>query len=104
VNVTNGHIFRNKFWNFVYICSGYKDVTSLMSVLLPAAKQMASSELNYKIHYIILPVYTVAMTFKMICESCITLCSYHLDSYSKCFVSDYRNIIEIHVGRVAQSV
>ena len=75
-----------------------------MSVLLPAAKQMASSELNYESLYILLPVYTVVMTFKKMCKSCSTLCSCHLDSYSICFLSDYRNAIEVHVGQVAQSV
>ena len=75
-----------------------------MSILFPASNQMASTELNYKIRYLLLPVYAVAMTFKTMCESCSTLCTCHLDSDSQCFLSDYRNIIEVYVGRVPQSV
>jgi hypothetical protein len=87
-----------------HFCSVYKNVTSPVSVCLPAANQMASAELSYKIRYILLPVYTVAMTFKMMCKSCSTLCSCHLDSCSKCFLSDYRNIIEVHNLNVVRSL
>ena len=75
-----------------------------MSVLLPTANQMASAELNYKIRYILLPVYTVAMTFRTMCKSCSTLCSCHLDPYSKCFLSDYRSIIQVHNLNVIPSL
>jgi hypothetical protein len=70
-----------------------------MSVLLPAAAQI-----NYNIRCILLPVYTVAMTIKMICKCCSILCRCHLNSYSKSVLSDYRNIIEVQNLNVVPSL
>jgi hypothetical protein len=75
-----------------------------MSVLLPVADQMVSTEINYKIRYRLLPLYTVTMTIKTMCKCCGTLGRCHLNSYSKCFLSVFRNVIGVHDLYVALSV